>query len=426
MPFRFVHTADVHLDSPLRSLALRDPELGELIGGATRRAFERIVELCLEERADALMIAGDLYDGDQTSMKTALFLAAQLRRLDEAGIRTFIVRGNHDAQSRITRELVLPDSVEVFDGRGGAREPDRPRGGIPVAVHGVSFARPRAPESLLPKFGPPRAGAFNIGLLHTSLSGSAEHDTYAPCSVAELASAGFDYWCLGHVHKRRVHSEAPFVVMPGIPQGRGIGEAGPKSVTMVDVGDDGSVACRERATALARFERAAVDLAGVEDRRGMAVRIGARLEEARAAVDADHLVVRLELRGATALNRRLRRDPELVETEARDRAAAVGAVWIEKVDIETGEPGVEAAGVDGAGPMAELAAEMRRRAAGADGFREAAERLLDDLERALPPEARRAFGDGEAERREALARLGAEGCEAVLAHLRGGEGGGAE
>lgn len=90
MPFRFVHTADIHLDSPLRSLALRDGDLAELIGGATRQAFERTIDLCLDERVDALMIADDLYDGDQTSMKTALFPAAQLQRLDEAGIRTFI------------------------------------------------------------------------------------------------------------------------------------------------------------------------------------------------------------------------------------------------------------------------------------------------------------------------------------------------
>ena len=94
MPFRFVHTADIHLDSPLRSLALRDSALAELIGGETRLAFERTIDLCLDEQVDALMIAGDLYDGDQTSMKTAFFLAAQLRRLDESGILVFIVRGN--------------------------------------------------------------------------------------------------------------------------------------------------------------------------------------------------------------------------------------------------------------------------------------------------------------------------------------------
>src|ERR1700733_13775917 len=117
MPFRFVHAADIHLDSPLKSLALRDPELAELIGNATRRAFAGIIDLCLAEQVDALLLAGDLYDGDQTSMKTARFLAEQLRRLHAAGIRVFVIRGNHDALSKITHELVFPDSVKIFGGR---------------------------------------------------------------------------------------------------------------------------------------------------------------------------------------------------------------------------------------------------------------------------------------------------------------------
>ena len=70
MAYRFVHTADIHLDSPLRSLALRDPDLAELIGNASRQAFRNIIDLCIDEQVDALLLAGDLYDGDQTSMKT--------------------------------------------------------------------------------------------------------------------------------------------------------------------------------------------------------------------------------------------------------------------------------------------------------------------------------------------------------------------
>ena len=153
MPFRFVHTADIHLDSPLRSLALRNAELAELIGAASRQAFSAIVDICLFEKVDALLLSGDLYDGDQTSMKTARFLAGELRRLHEAGIRTFIVRGNHDALSRITRELILPPSVKVFGGR--AETVDLEVAGLDVAVHGLSFSQPAAPESLLPRYRPP-------------------------------------------------------------------------------------------------------------------------------------------------------------------------------------------------------------------------------------------------------------------------------
>src|SRR5450631_42243 len=137
--YRFVHSADVHLDSPLRSLALRDPRLAEFVGNASRQVFSRIVDLCLEEQVDALLLAGDLYDGEQTSMKTARFLVDQIRRLHEAEIRVFIIRGNHDALSRITKELTFPDTVKLFGGRAEAVMAPRATGDFPVAIHGLSF-----------------------------------------------------------------------------------------------------------------------------------------------------------------------------------------------------------------------------------------------------------------------------------------------
>jgi DNA repair protein SbcD/Mre11 len=176
--YRFVHAADIHLDSPLRSLALRNPELADLIGNASRQVFVRIVDLCLDEQVDALLLAGDLYDGEQTSMKTARFLAEQVRRLHAAGIKVFVIRGNHDALSKITRELVLPESVHLFGGRADAVEIVRDRGERPIVVHGLSFTKPHAPEGLLSKYRAPVEGAINIGLMHTSLDGSGVHDVY--------------------------------------------------------------------------------------------------------------------------------------------------------------------------------------------------------------------------------------------------------
>ena len=151
MAFRFVHAADIHLDSPLRSLALRNPELADLIGNATRQVFTGIIDLCLAEEVDALFLAGDLYDGDQTSMKTARYFANQLHRLDQAGIRVFIVRGNHDALSRITKELILPESVKLFSGRAEAIPIEGAAGMPRVVIHGMSFAQPHAPDSLMPR-----------------------------------------------------------------------------------------------------------------------------------------------------------------------------------------------------------------------------------------------------------------------------------
>ncbi len=362
------------------------------------------------------MIAGDLYDGAQTSMKTALFLSAQLRRLDESGIRSFIVRGNHDAESRITRELLLPEGVKVFGGRGEAVELERPRGEIPVVVHGISFAKPHAPRSLVPKFKARIEGAFNVGLLHTSLGGSAQHDDYAPCSIAELVDTGFDYWCLGHIHKREVHSREPFIVTPGMPQGRDINEAGPKSVTLVTVWNDGSVESRPYPTSIAQFERLEVDLTNIQDWRGMVERVDANLKQTRGdAVDVEHMVVRLTLQGRTDLAWRLRRDLDVAKAEADSRAAMLGRTWVEKVELNVG-PGAELP----VGPVSDLAAKMLGPLAQSDDFRRAAAQLVEDLEPRLPPAVRGVLGDNQTSRNEIIEALTAEGCESVLAHLKEG------
>jgi DNA repair exonuclease SbcCD nuclease subunit len=287
LPFRFVHAADIHLDSPSRSLALRDATLADLIGNATREAFTAIVDLCLDEQVDALLLSGDLYDGEQTSMKTARFLSDQVRRLHEAGVKVFIIRGNHDALSRITRELTLPDTVTIFEGRANAVAAERERGTMPIYIHGISFAQPQAPDSLVGRFRPPIEGAVNIGLLHTSLGGAEGHDLYAPCDLLDLQRAGFRYWALGHIHRRSVAEGAATVVMPSMPQDLDIGEAGAKSVTLTAVGDDGSIAIEERRTSVAQFERITVYLDGCEDWREMVGTLERSLGHARTGVESD-------------------------------------------------------------------------------------------------------------------------------------------
>ncbi|MCA0425139.1 MAG: DNA repair exonuclease, partial [Proteobacteria bacterium] len=354
MAYRFVHTADLHLDSPLRSLALRDDALASLIGGATRDALRRIVDLCLEERVDALFIAGDLYDGDQTSMKTARFLVEQLGRLNGAGIRVFIIRGNHDAMSKITRELTLPASVKVFGSKAEAITIERGPGQIPVAVHGLSFRDPMAPQSLLAQYRPPVQGAINIGLLHTSLGGSRGHDVYAPSSPAELSGTGFRYWALGHIHKRSVIEGACTIVMPGIPQGRDINEAGPKSASLVSIADDGTVRVEERFTALAEFARLSVDLAGVADQRGVLDAVERTLIQARNAMKADHLVTRIELTGETPLAYGLRADADLYENDIAARAGQLGNCWIDSMTIACLQPGEQQGEAGAANELARL------------------------------------------------------------------------
>lgn len=414
--FRFVHAADIHLDSPLRSLALRNPELAELIGNASRQVFVRIVDLCLDERVDALLLAGDLYDGDQTSMKTARFLTEQLRRLHAANIRVFIIRGNHDALSKITKELVLPDSVTVFGQRADAVELSRDRGAQPIWVHGISFAKPQVPESLLGKYRPPVVGAINIGLMHTSLDGAAGHDVYAPCSTAHLAGSGFRYWALGHIHKRSATEGACAIVMPGIPQGRDVGESGPKSVTLVSVLADGSLSLDERVVSMAQFERVAVDASGLADWRQLVARIESALGEASDRSASDHLVARLSVYGATPLAWTIRRDADLLHTEAESRAGAIGTVWIEKLEANCRRPAlVDPA--DSSDPVEVLRRTMSDEIVGSEAFRAQAQIIVDSLLDQLPAECRRVLAPDETGLALLIGQLSDEGSEEVLARL---------
>lgn len=401
-------------------MALRNPELADLVANATRKAFVAIVDLCLDEKVDALLISGDLYDGDQTSMKTAGFIAAQLRRLDEAGIRTFGIRGNHDAMSRITAELVFPDSVTFFKGSAGAIPLPSQAGRRDVVIHGISFPRPHALESLLPKFKPPVDGAINIGLLHTSLAGAEGHDRYAPCNVADLAAAGFDYWALGHVHKRQVHLDKPAIVMPGIPQGRDINESGAKSVSLVTVNEDGTIQIEEHRTSTAQFERVMVDLSGVEDWSDAMRAIGRKLAAECDVTASDHLIARIMLTGATPLTWRLRRDSEMLLAEAEQQAAIIGKTWIEKISSECSEP--QGAAIDSASAVAELSQLISSDVLKSDAYRLQASEIVTELRGALPRELHRIFGEDEAGFEQAVAQLTSDGALDVIAHLHEADG----
>ncbi|ESQ76187.1 hypothetical protein ABAC402_06970 [Asticcacaulis sp. AC402] len=404
-----------------------------MVSNATRQAFVRIVDLCVDEGIDALILAGDLYDGDQTSMKTAQFFAGQMARLDSAGIRVFILRGNHDALSRITKELVLPESVVVFGGRAEAMALDR-KGALPdIVVHGLSFANPKAPESLLSKYKTPVSGAVNIGVMHTSLGGAVGHDPYAPCSVQDLEGSGFQYWALGHIHKRSAWVDTCTTVMPGNPQGRDINEAGPKSVSLVTVQDNGDITVEERNVSIAQFERLLVDVSGVDDWRDLVTTASTALRALRREVLTEHLIVRLRLTGKTPLSWRMRRDADLLQTEMNAQGEQVGNTWIEKVEIatETGsaengraETGALAEAASG-NTIVELRALIDMKLRSSPGFQAQMHEIAEDLLKSLPVEIRGQFGGDELEQSAFLDNLLCQGADDVLARLQDNQASGA-
>ena len=401
---KILHTADVHLDSPLTSLALRDEGLRANIQSATRSAFTGIIDAALSEGVAALLIAGDLYDGAQRSAKTAAFLAGQLERLRAAEIPAFYIKGNHDAENPITGEVALPDNVHVFDGRGGKVQIE----GTDIWIHGVSFSGKHAPDSLLGKFGAPVSGAVNIAMLHTSLAGATGHDNYAPCSVAELTALGFDYWALGHVHKRQVHSEAPWVVMPGIPQGRDIGESGPKSATLLMI-ENGRIAIEEIPTSIVSFIGHNIDVSGAENdddiRQLIRKGLHAPIEGLRPDDDA---ILRLTLSGRTTRHWHILRDRDIWTETVSQIAEETGRLWSEKLSFALEAPGV-AVDTSATEELGRLMAQITVE----EGFAAQAQAEVDEVLSQLPP-ARRAELMSDA---EALSALTTELAEAGSEHL---------
>lgn len=381
--FTFIHCADIHLDSPLLRLEAYEGAPVEEFRQATRRAFENLVQLALAERAAFVLIAGDLYDGDWRDYNTGLFFAARMARLQEAGIPVFLIAGNHDAASRITRSLRLPDNVRLFPAdRPATFRLEEPR----VAVHGQSFAGPAVTEDLAAGYPAPLPGYFNIGLLHTAATGYAAHEPYAPCTPAALAAKGYDYWALGHVHQHEVLATDPPIVFPGNLQGRHIREAGPKGCVRVRVDEAGRPALDFTPLDVVRWAAAEVAVDGAADAYAVVDRVREHLEALAAANPGLPLAVRALIRGATAAHGALQADPERWASEIRAGAAAVadGRIWVEKVRLDTRPPDVEA-NLPRSGAVGELLAVFDALAADPAARRELFAELAE-LQKKLPRE----------------------------------------
>ena len=326
---KFIHAADIHLDSPLAGLRARDDLPADLIRHSTRRAFSAMIDLAQAEDVAFVVIAGDLYDGDWKDFSTGLFFAEEMRRLNRP---CFLLRGNHDAQSVITRGLKLPDNVREFSSRTcqTLQLPD-----LGVALHGHSFPNRAVPEDLSASYPAPLEGMLNIGVLHTSGDDPGEHAVYAPCTAASLILKSDDYWALGHIHARRELSRRPWIVFPGNLQGRNSGETGPKGCSLVTIEDRRIVAVEHRPVDVLRWAALEVDATGLD----VASLTGALADRVHAALDAAEdrpLLARLTLTGATDLHGTLLGDTERLAAECRNAAIeAGGRLWVEAVKIRT-------------------------------------------------------------------------------------------
>ena len=332
--FRFLHAADIHIDSPLIGLASVEGRAAERIRTAPRAAFEALAERAIEDEVDFLVIAGDLYDGTWRDYKTGLFFAEQMGRLNQARIPVYLLHGNHDAESQITKPLVLPDNVCVF----GARKAETFRiEGLNVALHGQSFREKAVIDNLVPDYPAPVDGAFNIGVLHTALGGMGEHANYAPCSVPELVAKGYDYWALGHVHRRQVLNERPHVVFPGNLQGRHVRETGPKGACLVTVDEGEVVDLTNLELDVVRWSVLDVDVTASGSTVDVVDQMRTALAQGAREADGRLLAARIVLQGRTQLHSQLMASAEELTAEARSAALGLGheVAWAERVAVRT-------------------------------------------------------------------------------------------
>lgn len=403
---KILHTADVHLDSPMKSLALRDPELRDRVRSSSRTAFIKIVDIAIAEEAAALLIAGDLFDGAERSARIAAFLTIQLERLGRHGIRVFYIKGNHDAENPLAGELTLPSNVHVFDGRGGKVQLAED-----VWIHGVSFANRHAPESLLPKYPAPIEGAVNIAMLHTSLAGAEGHDLYAPCTVGELTAAGFDYWALGHVHRRQVHSNAPWIVMPGTPQGRDMGELGPKSATLLTI--DKAIEIDEVPTSAVEFLHIEVDITDTDSDDVLRDMLRRTMRDTARNLVSENAVVRLELTGRTRRRWQVVRDRDVWTETAAQYARETGTLWLDKVVFDLSDTAER-----GHSATDELAGIMKT-IRDEPGFSETCRTEIESILKELAPQRRAELLPNEAAMDQLARRLAEAGAERILARMKG-------
>lgn len=332
--FRFIHAADIHLDSTMRGLECYEGAPIEDIRSATRRAFDNLIELAIDEEVDFVLLAGDLYDGDWKDYNTGLYFVDCMSRLREAGVRVYMVAGNHDAASQITKHIRLPDNVTMF----ATREPQQVElDDLGVVIHGQGFATRAVTDDLTLAYPQGDPHLFNIGLLHTCLDGKPGHEPYAPCTVDGLRSKGYQYWALGHVHKREEVSREPWIVFPGNIQGRHIRETGPKGCTLVTVDNGDVIDVAHHDLDVLRWALCEVDLTGSETVDDVYEQVREALQQAQDSAEGRPVAARLVLQGACDAHSRLHAELEHWTQEYRALENVLGGagIWLEKVSLKT-------------------------------------------------------------------------------------------
>ncbi|MFC1614001.1 exonuclease SbcCD subunit D [Gemmatimonadota bacterium] len=337
---KFIHTADLHLDSPFVGLKNMAPAIAGAMQEATFGAFDSVIELCLDQEVDFLVVAGDIYDGADRSLRAQLRFRDGLRRLAEKGIRSFVAHGNHDPLDGWTAGLELPEEVVVFPGDRVETVPVVKDGREVARITGISYPVREVRENLLPKFNKGKGNAFTIGVLHCNLGSDTGHEPYAPCTLRDLEKKEFDYWALGHVHNRAEHrlNNGSLVVYPGNTQGRSIRETGERGAVIVTVDDSGTADTSFFPVDRVRWETVTLDISKMDKPDRLYEALEEAVEESRDASGERSLCLRISLEGRGDIHNILSKPGELggLEEDLRRKWQAESPfVWLDCIQDRT-------------------------------------------------------------------------------------------
>ncbi|EAC2499274.1 exonuclease SbcCD subunit D [Listeria monocytogenes] len=234
---QFLHMADLHLDSPFIGLSTLPQPLFSAIQESTFQSLERITTVAIKEAVDFVLIAGDIYDSEDQSVRAQARFAKEMKRLEAANIPVFMIHGNHDFIEKHKEKLALPSNVHVFSEQVEVMS-YKTVTGVSVNIYGFSYNERHIRSSRVGEYKIQGDADFHIALLHGSeVSSSEEHDVYAPFRVQEISKKGFDYWALGHIHKRQLLAESPSIYYPGNIQGRNRKESGEKGASIITLSE---------------------------------------------------------------------------------------------------------------------------------------------------------------------------------------------
>jgi len=332
-PFSFIHAADLHIGSPFKGISSESPEVAEQLQKSTFSAFGVLIQACIDHDVDFLLVAGDVYDGADRSLAAQLNFHDGLKRLAEAGIRSFVVHGNHDPLDGRVSTLEWPEKAHIF-GKTAETVTVEVDGEPVAAVSGISFPKSKVQTNLSKKLKPGSDHLFQIGLLHCNVGKDTGHVPYAPCELVDLKSSGMDYWALGHVHTRTILSENPWVVYPGNSQGRSIREQDARGCYLVQVDAQGNAEPEFLPLDVVRWHQSSVSINDIDSLDALDRRL---VEEAESLPEDDRDVVcRIRIEGRGPLYKELRSEGaegELLQRIRQNLESSDPLIWVQRIEL---------------------------------------------------------------------------------------------